>query len=218
MCAAPPGHRDGTLNGVPAQPGDFGKGPDAPTFLTEDPIKSPVPVKLDTAQDAYKKVAAGAGCSLHRDAVDTKLIAELTSLGTQGGIIKSESELVGFGELKSGPLPASTAKDGIPASWKTTHGLSLTDPKVATASGNNDGYTNLEAYLNELASGSVPNADLLRRPNNNGPNALKNGVLGGIYPLSNLYSLCFHCHSKNAYLSAIHACPLFPEGRATATP
>ena len=45
-------------------------------------------------------VLAHAGCSLHRDSVDARLIDEVKSYGTRGKIIHSESESGGIGELK----------------------------------------------------------------------------------------------------------------------
>ena len=59
-------------------------------------------MKLDTAEVAYDKVVAGAGCSLHRDSVDARLIADLLSLGTKGSIIHDPSEMGGFGEIRGG--------------------------------------------------------------------------------------------------------------------
>ncbi len=144
-------NRDGTLNGKLATPEDFGTGENAPTLVGEDTIAPPVPVKLDSAEAAYRKVVAGAGCSLRRDAVDARLIADLTSLGRQGSTINDPAEMGGFGEIKSGALPAGSAKDGIPDAWKRAHGLSTLDPNVARGDYNHDGYTNLEKYLNELA-------------------------------------------------------------------
>ena len=40
------------------------------------------------------------GASLHRDPVDTRLFAELASLGIKGKIIKDEAESGGIGEIK----------------------------------------------------------------------------------------------------------------------
>ena len=128
---------DGTLNGRPAQPDDFGHGDSAPTFLTASSLKPPVPVTVDTAADAYKKVAAGAGCSLQRDAVDTALIADLTSLGKQGKTIEDPKEMGGFGDLKDGPAKINTSgSDIIPDAWKQAH-ATMGD--------------NVEAFLNSLA-------------------------------------------------------------------
>jgi pectate lyase len=148
-------NRDGELNGRPVTPEDFGTGANAPTLEDSTTIRPPVPVKLDSAEVAYKKVVAGAGCSLHRDAVDTRLIADLKSLGKQGSTINDPAEMGGFGELKGGPLPPGAEKDGIPTAWKKANGLDPADPRAAEKISGNDGYSNLERYLNEVA-GDVP--------------------------------------------------------------
>ena len=142
--------RDGQLNGRLATAGDFGTGPDAPTLEDATTILPPVPVRLDSAEAAYKKVVAGAGCSLHRDAVDTRLIADLISLGRQGATIKNPDEMGGFGEIKGGPLPAGAERDGIPDGWKRAHGLNPMEANAVKADSIKAGSTNLESYLNEL--------------------------------------------------------------------
>ena len=147
---------DGVLNGRLAQPSDFGTGPDAPTLENSTTIHPPVPVKPDTAEAAYRKIVLNAGCSLHRDAVDARLIQDLTSLGKAGSTIKDPSEMGGLGELASGPLPAGAGKDGIPDAWKKAHGLNLSNANVAAGDYNHDGYTNLEKYLNEIAATPAP--------------------------------------------------------------
>jgi hypothetical protein len=56
-------------------------------------------VKIESAQTALSNVLAGAGCSLHRDSVDARLIDEVKSLGTLGKIIHDEKEAGGIGDL-----------------------------------------------------------------------------------------------------------------------
>ncbi|HEX5221359.1 MAG TPA: hypothetical protein VFZ59_17475 [Verrucomicrobiae bacterium] len=93
---------DGKLNGRPVVETDFGLGKDAATFTAQPFLAPPVPVKLDSAEAAYRKVIANAGASLHRDAVDARLIAEVSSLGKLGKISRSEAEVGGMGELNGG--------------------------------------------------------------------------------------------------------------------
>ena len=143
--------RDGQLNGRPAVEKDFGVSDDAPSFVSTPFLHPPVPVTVDAAEVAYRKVVAGAGASLHRDSVDARLIAEVTSLGKKGQISHDEAEVGGIGELKGGKPPVSTLGDGIPDIWKTAHSLDVKDPNVAKGDYNHDGYSNLEKYLNELA-------------------------------------------------------------------
>jgi hypothetical protein len=143
--------RDGQLNGRPGVEADFGDSGAAPTFVVSPFLQPPVPVTADSAEIAYQKIVAGAGCSLHRDSVDARLIADLTSLGKKGRIIHDEAEAGGMGELAGGKAPESSIGDGIADAWKRTHGLDLKDPNVAKGDYDHDGYTNLEKYLDELA-------------------------------------------------------------------
>lgn len=91
---------DGRLNGRPVVAGDFGAGEEAPTFLAASAIGAPANVAVEPAAVAYSNVVAHAGCSLHRDAVDRRLIADVQSLGTRGTTIRDPDEAGGFGDLK----------------------------------------------------------------------------------------------------------------------
>jgi hypothetical protein len=150
-------NRDGKLDGRPVEEKDFGSSKDAPTFVTQPALNPTVPVTVDIAADAYARVVAGAGDSLHRDAVDTRLIDELQSLGTKGKISKSEADIGGQPEIQGGNAAASSAHDGIPDDWKLAHHL---DPKDAnlyqTRPPSLGGYTYLEQYVNGLAGDEDP--------------------------------------------------------------
>lgn len=50
-------------------------------------------VVVEPANVALTNVIANAGCSLHRDAMDLRLIDSIQSWGTRGKIIRSEAEL-----------------------------------------------------------------------------------------------------------------------------
>lgn len=102
--------RDGSLNGRIIEEKDFGTGQDAPTFATKAFLAPPVPVKIVSAAEAYQIVIKTAGASLHRDSVDARLIAEVTSLGKLGKISHNEAEAGGLGEIKSGPPLVDPAK------------------------------------------------------------------------------------------------------------
>jgi len=105
---------------------------------------------IEQPEVAYKNVLAHAGASLHRDAIDKRLVGYVKSLGKTGKVIKSESEVGGQLELKQGTGKKDTDGDGIPDSWESKHHLNPKDPADANLA-NKDGYTNLELYLNELA-------------------------------------------------------------------
>lgn len=142
--------RDGELNGRPVTPGDFGGGTNAPTLVAAPTNPSPLPVTLDSATDAYQKAVASAGASLHRDAVDRRLVADLTSLGKGGSTVHDPAEMAGFGEIAGGQAQLDTDGDGIPDAWEIANGL---NPKVADANKlAASGRTELEEYLNSLAA------------------------------------------------------------------
>ena len=102
-----------------------------------------------TAADAWTSVLAGAGASRVRDAVDTRILAGVAD-GT-GRIINSQSEVGGWPDLAPGTPWTDTDGDGMPDEWETTHGL---DPATAdgAADRDGDGFTNLEDWLNSLAT------------------------------------------------------------------
>ncbi len=87
---------NGRLDGRAITATDFGT-----ATVTATPF-APVPVNLDTAWDAYRKITAGVGCSLHRDSVDARLIDDLTSLGTRGRIIRDPATVSGPPEPQQG--------------------------------------------------------------------------------------------------------------------
>jgi pectate lyase len=104
--------KDGQLNGRLVVPDDFGKGQEAPTFMTNLTVAPQIKVTIRSAQDGLAEVLANAGCSLHRDAVDARLIDEVKSYGTRGKIIHDEAEAGGVGELKEVHAVANFRDEG----------------------------------------------------------------------------------------------------------
>jgi hypothetical protein len=102
---------------------------------------------MQSAQEAFELVLQNAGASFKRDAVDARIVSEARN-GT-GKIINNENEVGGWPDYKSADSPVCSANDGIPDAWKKAHGISLTDANVANAV-NDEGYTELEVYLNSL--------------------------------------------------------------------
>lgn len=112
-----------------------------------------------TAQEAYETVLAKAGCSLVRDAIDTRIVSEVQngnytytgSNGSTGGLIDTPSDVGGW-PTYSGTKDYSldTDKDGIPNAWETAHGLDPDDAKDARATTLQEPYLNLEVYLNDI--------------------------------------------------------------------
>ncbi|MBC7784539.1 MAG: hypothetical protein H7144_11940 [Burkholderiales bacterium] len=141
---------DGTLKGRPVKEEEFkGMKEEPPTFKPEPFNKPSVPVKIQTAQEAYETVVETAGAYLHRDKTDTRLIAQLMSLGTEGAIIKEESEVGGPGELAGGEAPKDTDRDGMPDAYEAKHGFNPNDPADG-AKTDASGYMNVEVYINSL--------------------------------------------------------------------
>ncbi len=140
-------------------------------------------VNTDTAEEAYQKVidpVKGAGANKPAyDYIDSRYIKEVTtnqstykgSKDGWAGIIDSQADLVNGTPLtddgypnetnfKGGEAPADTDRDGIPDDWETAHGL---DPNEwidgSSISLSDEGYTNLELYLNELAGDPIKISD-----------------------------------------------------------
>lgn len=101
-----------------------------------------------TAEEAYETVLAKAGCSLHRDAVDERIVNEVRN-GT-GKIIDSPSEVGGWPELQKADIPLDTDYDGIPDEWETKYGLNPKDNMDARKITLVTGYTNIEVYMRHL--------------------------------------------------------------------
>jgi pectate lyase len=88
---------DGQLDGHLITDDEFRDTGGAAVFASKPFLQPPVPVTIDSPTDAWGKIVADAGCSLHRDAVDQALIGELKSLGKTGHIITNESEMAFVG-------------------------------------------------------------------------------------------------------------------------
>lgn len=154
------------------------------TYPGDAAVKLTVPIDFEgvtthTAQDAFDKVLAYAGASLHRDWVDEQMvndtrkgIATSTGSGNTGGIINSQNDNKPAGAAADwSPWPnlvtdtsisvADTDGDGIPDYWEDANGLD----KNNAADGNltdAEGYTNLERYMNSLV------ADIMAKENEGG--------------------------------------------------
>lgn len=147
------GDKDGKLNGREATAKDFGDGDGAAT-LGKSPTLSPkIAVTLDDTKAAFDKVLTGAGASLHRDAIDARLIEAVNSLGMEGKIVKDESMVGGHPTLNGGDALKDTDQDGIPDAWESAHGLNPNDPADANSALGDQGYTHIEEYVNSLTSG-----------------------------------------------------------------
>lgn len=127
----------------------------ADTIRLREPIDI-LPVTTHTAETAYNKVCEYAGASLHRDSYDNVIIND-TRTGTayyhrakdNTGLVDSQEDCGGWPELASLPAPEDSDGDGMPDEWESANGLNPTDANDGAALCE-DGYTNLEHYMNSL--------------------------------------------------------------------
>ena len=113
-----------------------------------------------SAEDAYELVLSDVGAVLpKRDSVDMRIIEETrTGTATYGGIwgqggkgiIDSQTDVGGWPTLHSLPAPTDTDHDGMPDDWETEYNLNPIDPSDNIEDNNNNGYTNIEEYLNGM--------------------------------------------------------------------
>ncbi|MBQ5506113.1 MAG: hypothetical protein IIT85_03095, partial [Prevotella sp.] len=142
------------------------------TQRTKDTIRinQPIPfvtTTTHTAEDAYQRVLDYAGASLSRDSFDQLMVsdtrngtASFTGNGLSQGFINSQDDNKPSGAssswsawptLESTTVPTDTDGDGMPDSWEDTHGLNKNDASDG-ATTDEDGYTNLENYLNSIVA------------------------------------------------------------------
>jgi hypothetical protein len=115
----------------------------------DTPFAAP-PVKTVSAKDALELVLASVGASLPvRDAVDARLVNHVRTKA--GKMINSQTEVGGWPDLKSGPLPADTDNDGMPDAWETARNLNPRDASDAAKLAKS-GYSHIEEYVNDIAS------------------------------------------------------------------
>ena len=94
---------NGLLDGTLMTEAEFGNMTPLQSPWAAGTVAPPVAVTIDSARSAYAKVVAGAGCSLHRDSVDTAIVEDLISLGKKGKLLDSQEQMGGFGTLNGVP-------------------------------------------------------------------------------------------------------------------
>ncbi|KAJ5257924.1 hypothetical protein N7524_009480 [Penicillium chrysogenum] len=101
-----------------------------------------------TPAEAVTYVTKYAGASKVRDRVDTQLIAQVQSWGTNGALISDEATMGGPGTLNGGTPAKDTDGDGIPDEAEKHLG---TNPNIDDSMKlHSSGYTYLEVWANSL--------------------------------------------------------------------
>lgn len=123
-----------------------------------------------TADEAYEYVLKNSGAVVpKRDYIDSRYVSEVengthtySSYGTPG-VIYSEEDAEGYPDnttFKGGEAPLDTDNDGMPDEWEVEHGLNPENYYDACQVYLSDeGYTNIELYINELAGDPVKYSD-----------------------------------------------------------
>ncbi|MEQ8848932.1 pectate lyase [Botrimarina sp.] len=135
--------------------------PNEEQLLAEIRSETPYPhsyIEIGPAKDAYEQVLQNAGATLpKRDPVDERIV-EMVRTGTvtyeEGkGIITDIEQVGGYPEYRGEPY-ADADSDGMPDDWERSHGLNPEDASDAAGDLNDDGYTNIEDFLNGLDPGA----------------------------------------------------------------
>ncbi|MFV0536672.1 MAG: hypothetical protein ACK5M3_04780 [Dysgonomonas sp.] len=108
-----------------------------------------IAINQDTPLLAYKRILQGAGCSLHRDTYDEKVIEGIKN-NNGIGIIDSQTDVGGWPDLKQGIYPLDSDGDGIPDEWEIKNGLNPHSNADSREYKLSKEYTNVEVYLNSL--------------------------------------------------------------------
>lgn len=140
-----------SMNGtVPADPWSLVDGISPEGYRLAGPVPMPA-VTRDPAARAYDRVLASAGASKVRDSVDLAILAGVRN--RTGRQIDSQRDVGGWPNLKTAPAPSDSDGDGIPDAWEIAHGLDPHDARDVNADRNDDGWTNLEEWLADVAAG-----------------------------------------------------------------
>lgn len=118
-----------------------------------------LPVTTTSPAKARDDVLASAGaCIPARDTIDRRLVKDVLS-GTGHSIATTAEQPEGaWPALNSLPAPTDDDHDGMPNEWELAHNLNPNDATDRNGIGQ-DGYTNLEVYLNALTGELVMDAE-----------------------------------------------------------
>lgn len=161
------------------------------------------PVTTHTAEQAYKNVLDYAGASFRRDSHDTYIVGDVrdkkasyTGSGLAQGFVNNQDEAGGFPVLTEEKRADDfdTDKDGMPDEWEIANGLNPDDATDGTTVCD-DGYTNLEHYLNSIVEHitKAQNADAIT-----GIESITDNTLNATAANNNVYTIDGRCVRKDA--------------------
>lgn len=107
------------------------------------PIKTEAPAKA-----AERVLTIGGASQPKRDTVDLRIVD--TVLKRTGKFIVSQKDVGGWPDLASTPASSDRDRDGMPDAWEKANGFDPSDAADGKADRDEDGYTNLEDYVNGL--------------------------------------------------------------------
>jgi hypothetical protein len=122
-------------------------GVDGVPIRHNEPFPAPA-IAYQTAEESYESVLEHVGASLQRDSVDLRVINNV--LNGTGSILSRQSDVGGFPVLQSLIPPIDTDHDGMPDDWEDENQLNKNNDNDRNDDHDNDGFTNLEEYLNSL--------------------------------------------------------------------
>src|SRR5687768_5510360 len=149
---------------------------DAGEYMAAMKVEKPLPmpvISIMPAREAFQYVVDNVGANLPvRDPVDSRIVEQVKTgkiVYKEGvklpdsqfkhrrlpldsykhGIITDVSQVGGYPEYKGTPYKDSD-KDGMPDAWETKQGLNPNNASDASTDRDNDGYTNIEEYLNSV--------------------------------------------------------------------
>jgi pectate lyase len=129
-----------------SQPQEHVVKPDGYPYLVDQPFASAY-VTTTSADEAYQQVLAQAGAILPmRDSVDHRIVGEVMN-GT-GQIIDNPAQVGGWPVIAAGAPAADSDQDGMPDDWEKQYGFSSQGAADGNLDADNDGYRNVEEYLN----------------------------------------------------------------------
>lgn len=121
----------------------------------------PGEVTTHEAEKAYEKILEHGGASLVRDAVDLRIVKDVSTgtatymdggNGSKNGIVDTQDAVGGWPVLESLDAPADSDLDGMPDDWETANDLNPFSPEDAQLKSVDGLYPNIEVYINSLVA------------------------------------------------------------------